>query len=78
MLPKAVTIENDVSAYEAGGDDECGTVRIVTGATDVALYNLNILNRNRNVSEFRSLTALSWSFFHSQGPGIALSVYDTR
>jgi len=55
-----VTIENNVSAYEAGGDDECGTVRIVTGATDVALYNLNILNKNKN------------------GPGIALSVYDTR
>jgi len=77
-LSKAVTIENDLSAYDAGGDDESGTVRILSGATDVALYNLNILNKNLNVSEFRSSTALSWSFFHSQGPGVALSVYATR
>ena len=65
MLSKGVTIKHNLSAYEAGGDDESGTVRIFSGATDVSLYNLNILNTNRNVSEFRSLTALSWSFFRS-------------
>jgi len=78
MLSEAVTIENNISASQAGGDDESGTVRIFSGATDVALYNLNILNTNRKVSEFRSLTARSWSFFHPQGPGVALSVYATR